>query len=240
MAHEVEDADPRVHVVGPPLLLQPAVQLEVLGVLPGSRGRRAALVLAELSGLVPVPPRHAAIADRNRLAGLGVLLGMLGRRGDERDAEHVRDALFLVAVPRLPRLVEHRWRRNGKTHVASEHEGGAGRRARSRMHRQPCEGDEVHQSGADIRPVEAQQPAGRRWPVHTETPGHDQLKVQHEEDDADSVVGVRLCDGEGGEVADVLSVHRRLSHRHGVAGREPAPAQTLVKHVVLTVVPECR
>mmetsp|Transcript_163829 Transcript_163829/g.525450 ORF Transcript_163829/g.525450 Transcript_163829/m.525450 type:complete len:606 (-) Transcript_163829:453-2270(-) len=125
VGEEEKDADAGVDVVAPPLLLQAAVQLEVLGVR-SRRGRGAALVLAELGDLVVVPPGHPPFAGLHPLAALGILNGVLGRGRDEGDAEDVEDALLLELVAGHPRLVQHLRRRDGQTHIAGEHVGGAG------------------------------------------------------------------------------------------------------------------
>mmetsp|Transcript_22445 Transcript_22445/g.64501 ORF Transcript_22445/g.64501 Transcript_22445/m.64501 type:complete len:425 (-) Transcript_22445:309-1583(-) len=172
MGHKVKDANARIHVVGPPFLLQPAVQLEVLRI-GGRAWGSTSLVLAELADLVLVPLRHPAVAQGQPFPRIRVHLALERRRDGEGDAEHIRDALFLVAVPRAPGLVQHLWRWNGQTHMPRQHESAARGSTGRRVHRHPREGHKEAESATYVRPIQAEQPAGRRRAMHTETTGHD-------------------------------------------------------------------
>mmetsp|Transcript_90002 Transcript_90002/g.249989 ORF Transcript_90002/g.249989 Transcript_90002/m.249989 type:complete len:289 (+) Transcript_90002:1740-2606(+) len=249
VGHEEEHADPGIGVVAPPLVLQAAVELEVLG-RGAARGRRAPCARMELGHLVVlVPPGDVALLGGCRTLGLlGVgsvtlprpllRVGLLGRRCDEGDAEHVGGPGPLERIAGLPCLVKLLRRGDGQANMTSKHVCTACLGTCGGVHGEPVEGDQKHQRRADVGPVEAHEPTWRRRPMHTEPARHDELKVQHEENDTHDMVEVLLGDCERRHIADVLAVHRCLLHGKGIPRGVPPEAQLVVEHVVRPVVLE--
>mmetsp|Transcript_17594 Transcript_17594/g.56339 ORF Transcript_17594/g.56339 Transcript_17594/m.56339 type:complete len:569 (-) Transcript_17594:86-1792(-) len=245
VGHEEEHANPGVDVVAPPLLLKSAVKLKVLG-RGAARGRRAALACMEITHLIAlVPPGHLALLHRTLGLFGGIAVGtflnvLLGCWSNKWDAEHIGRPSPFKGVSGLPRLVKLFRRGDGQTHMAGEHVGSARLCACRGVHGQPVVQHEEHERRARIRPVEAEEPTGRRGAVHTKPARHDELEVEHEEDHAHNMVKVLLRACERGHVADVLTVHGRLLDGKRVPGGVPSEAQLIVEHVVCPIVREGR
>mmetsp|Transcript_16576 Transcript_16576/g.47012 ORF Transcript_16576/g.47012 Transcript_16576/m.47012 type:complete len:377 (+) Transcript_16576:933-2063(+) len=127
---EDHHADAGVDVVAPPFLLEATVQLEVLG-----DARLGPVAGMQRGLLVMVPAWDPALRRRRgRLAALLAAVGGVGGVGlhradrgvllrgcNERHPEHVVDALPLVRVASLTRLVQLLRGRDGQTHGAGQH-----------------------------------------------------------------------------------------------------------------------
>mmetsp|Transcript_70528 Transcript_70528/g.206881 ORF Transcript_70528/g.206881 Transcript_70528/m.206881 type:complete len:317 (-) Transcript_70528:47-997(-) len=257
-----EEADARVDIIRPPVVLHLTVDLEVLRAVSlalGREGQRGAtqqgLVLNVVLDilLLAVPGR-----DVVSMAGAGLSRSLHGHRVSgalvlveaalvllelvlvrpEGDAEGLARGLLLEGGQEATCAVEHRHGGDGETHVAGQHVDGRHAGPREGVLCKPEGEAQEHVRAGDVQHEEAHEPLGRRGGVQTKTTRAVERSQDGQGHRSNIVERVLTRLGQGGEPLDVRLVLGRLGTGHADAGVEPGPAILLIEAVVGTVVRE--
>mmetsp|Transcript_55724 Transcript_55724/g.143583 ORF Transcript_55724/g.143583 Transcript_55724/m.143583 type:complete len:693 (-) Transcript_55724:8-2086(-) len=255
-----EEAQARVDVVRPPVVLHLAVELEVLRRLAMGTERHLRGVvegLPALAGrdllLLAVPGRHVVavaraglrlVLDAHRVRAVLVLVvaapvaTLLSLVSPERDAEGLLEGLLLEAGHEAAGAVEHLHRGDGEAHVARKHVRAGDARAGEGVLRHP-QGEAEEEVGArNVQHEEAHEPGRWRRRVETETSGAVQRREDREGHRRDVVERVLARHRQTGQGLDVRFVLARLRAGHADACVVPAIVHLLIEAIVAAVVRE--